>query len=418
MAENNFYPVQDNKIEGIDTERGSAFVDLAGLEYFWNNAKEYIDTNDINANNVYTTDFVFGELVRGRAAASRELLNAVKNGKIIRVPISTSSDNQGYVIVDTNINITSGGKDILYIYCVHAYYITPTYVYTQAEFNADTTSATLNVVNSNELTTNPDWSINSSISSNYIANRTHYYNQYGTFRPGQRYSIVDSETIHDLNNYRLFFRGDLFKIQEGDFSIEKDGAYIDLTCIRSESGKTVTWTLGSVSFSGFEENEYITVASKLGNYKPLDEFYLPDNVGRVYSAEFTFNDMHKAQVVRVTRELAEAILEKKIIVIPSTTLDIGGYIANCYCRKTADGSISGYLEVTNGTAICRVNIKLLNSEKGTTTNVTVTQLQPALTSGKTIKTINGASILGSGNIELITDIESIPVSEIEDLEYR
>lgn len=418
MAENNFYPVQNNRIESIDTERGSAFVDLAGLEYFWNNAKEYIDTGDINANNVYTTDFAFGNLVRGRATASRELLDAVKNGKIIRVPIGLSTDNEGYVIVDATVSVTSGKKDILYISCVHNYLGFPGYVYTHAEFNTDTTSAPLTVLNDKTLPTNPDWSINWASDPNYIANRTHYHNQRGIFRPGQRFSIADQETTHDLNNYRLLLKGDLFKIQEGQFSIEKDGASIDFNCARSESGKTVTWTLTSTNPIGFEENEYITVASKLGDYKPLDEFYLPDNVGRVYRTDFSFTDMQKAQTIKITRELVEAILDKKIIVIPHyhNDSDTGCYIANCYCVKGTDG-ISGYLEVTANRSHCQASFRLLNSEIIKQTSVTVTSLQPALSSGNNIKTINGASILGSGNIELITDIESILVSDIESLTY-
>lgn len=355
---------------------------------------------------VYTTDFEIGLLIRGRAVATRELLNAVQAGKIIKVK---DNNKTGGIILNCEYY-----GDIL---CLNTIYNNYLYRFT-ADFSNNVETTTINA-GYDAITTAPDWFENYEASPNYIANRTHYPNIYGRIGPGQRYSITDSETTHDLNNYRLLVRGELFKIQEGEFTITKDDAYITFNCVRSESGKAVTWTLSPAGFSGFEENEYIQVVSKLRNYKALDEFYLPDTIGRVYRTEFTFDDMQKTKVITITRELVEAIMEKKIIVIPcNNALGIGGYIANCYCRKDIiDGNISGYLDVIIGTNRCYATIKLLNSEIRKATNVIVTELQPALRSGNNIKTINGSSILGSGNIELITDIESIPVSDIEALEY-
>ena len=385
---NNFFPITNDKLN--DISRGESFIDFAGLNYFWTLAKQYIDNGDDYATEVYTTDFEIGMLVRGRAVATRDLFDAAKAGKIIKVK---DNNKTGGII----LNCECLG-DILVLYTI---YNNTLYRFT-ADFSNNVETTTINATY-DRITTAPDWFERSSLSPNYIANRTHYHNQYGVFSPGQRYSITDSEIIHDLNNYRLLIRGDLFKIQEGLNEITKDDITIHINCVSSESGKIMSWTLQTQSYSGFEENEYITVVSKLGDYKLLDKFYLPADTAFTYITEFNANDLEKTRVVTITQGLVDAVKNNYTILIPEVLN--ARYLNYIKVLNTQFSDVGGVISLTfvyfSSTIQRMVQVTVFATELPQTNGVKLKVL--SLVDASEFKNINGTNVYGSGDITIKPD---------------
>lgn len=212
---------------------------------------------------------------------SRDFLDAMYKGLPIMVKAYSTYNMTVPLSVDTIGNPSNGTQFIFRVK-----FNNTEYTVTAAGGVITDTKVLSAVVTARNLV---DWNENDYSVTGYIANRTHYPNIYGTYSPGQRFAISDRESTHNINNYRLLIRGELFKIQEGKIDIQKGDATLLYNCVREENGNVVIWDLYPLTYTGLQANEKITVVSKLGNYKALDEFYLPDTVKDAIST--TYNEL-------------------------------------------------------------------------------------------------------------------------------
>lgn len=333
---------------------------------------------------------------------SRDFLDAMYKGLPIMVKTYPTYNTTVPVIVDTIDNPSSGTQFIFRVKFNNIEYK----VAATGGVITDTRVLYAVITAHNSV----DWNENDSSVTGYIANRTHYHNTLENFLPGDRISITDTEAIHDLNNYRLLVKGDLFKIQEGYFHIEKDGAYIEFNCYRSDSGTTVIWQISSDKYSGFEETEYIKVVSKLGDYKPLDEFYLPDTVKGAYITEFDLKTATSGKDIPITNELIEAVVNGRQILIP--------YMNNVrykYFVTVIEGASNLPGESVNLTLKYIHNNKYFTlsvSNKSSQTPVDLVPIIEQVDISQKLKTINNESIVGEGNINVISGLINLGFSNV------
>lgn len=118
----------------------------------------------------------------------------------------------------------------------------------------------------------------------------------------------------------------------------------------------------------------------------------------VYVAEFNLNTLTTGGRVPITTDFVRAINNNKVILIPTTR---GGFVvANIIQCNSVDKSIAIMLHVYEGAIIYALWIT--NTTPATSAGVpcvpTVTKY--ALVTQSTLKTINGQSLIGSGNIEI------------------
>ena len=254
------------------------------LYKFGNSGWEVTPFSDVYRGNEFTVDDILGQITvpRPKLTISRAFLDAAYNGVLIIVRSDRGSNQWVSITVDrinnpneeTAIRFKVQWENIEYLVSCS---------YNEVLIGAMAVDA---IITSHNLA---DWNENTPGITGYIANRTHYPNIYGTYSPGQRFAISDRESTHNINNYRLLIRGELFKIQEGKIDIQKGDATLLYNCVREENGNVVIWGLYPLTYTGLQADEKITVVSKLGNYKALDEFYLPDTVKDAIST--TYNEL-------------------------------------------------------------------------------------------------------------------------------
>ena len=120
--------------------------------------------------------------------------------------------------------------------------------------------------------------------------------------------------------------------------------------------------------------------------------------GKVYITRFNFPSLINGANIPITTTLVEAMNDRKVILIPNSN---GGYVtANVMQCSAVDRNISINLQIYDGAIL--YTIKIFNaqqpSEDGTICKATVTR--DILIKQGDVKTINGQSILGTGDITI------------------
>lgn len=121
--------------------------------------------------------------------------------------------------------------------------------------------------------------------------------------------------------------------------------------------------------------------------------------GKVYVTRFNLTTLISGSNIPITTAFVKAMNDKKVILVPYSTR--GGYvIANVMQCATLESSINILLQIYDGAILYAISISGKSSATGVGVPCTATVTQNILIRQTDVKTINGQSILGSGDITI------------------
>ena len=175
---------------------------------------------------------------------------------------------------------------------------------------------------------------------------------------------------------------------------DKQSTISDLDDIRSGANKGKT-SVQKIKFNGKETSPTNGVVD-LGTIGAINN----------YIAEFTARDITDIigteNTILVSKELIDAVENGKTLVIRPDSISTAGVITNSYIVTfgTTKFLIIEFSTTFGIPYTYSIEVRIYDETYITARNIIQTALQPKLISGETIKTINGNSILGAGDLQL------------------
>ena len=216
-----------------------------------------------------------------------------------------------------------------------------------------------------------------------------------TFLTSNRFPIVANRVFATLADAQAYVN---------DTAIDAS-AYpgIILAVIRDVEDKNGVYYVKSIPTKEGETGELVKVGTNSGT---------PISSVDTYVLEHSIFDLDSLASGRITElavniaKLMQAVTDNKIVIAKYYKKhNITSIPCICYCEDPNDAF---YIEILLEKKIITIIIDLTDLEGDVVTiytkDITITELQEKLESGKNIKTINGQSILGRGNLE----IEGLP----------
>lgn len=265
-----------------------------------------------------------------------------------------------------------------------------------------------------------DWNESDETSSAYVKNRTHY----ASFNRIEIPETISSTTwtyidIPDIVGYPIYvkytFSG---TVKSATLTMDDQGVEKEFN---SGPQFVITRTPSSIGVKGnYDEGHILEIST---NVAQLPEFFIPDSIARisnipseVYITDFdavsleslAHNDMPSLELDK--QGLMNALAAHKVILVPyeiSDNTSVKGYytLVGYYEDLLYVKVITEYSEIIIETPLDK---RYISSEE--VTKRRWSDKQDTLKSGENVKTINGNSILGSGNITIeggggtITDV--------------
>lgn len=404
-----------------------------------------------SATETYLADFTCSQLWQAMHNGSdvicdmRSLIEAMRANKIILVRDAEDQSYKGVYV------LTGYAEDLLYFSIVNAYGSIlccegTTYSYDgdyvnfidwrslshrhwddkQDKLESGANIKTINgesILGEGDIVFNQaDWNESDETSSAYVKNRTHYasfnrieipetistttwtyieipnsagstiYVKY-TFLGKVQSAIL---TMNNLDVKKEFNGGPRFIVTRTTSSIGIKGVYDEGHIL--EVSTNVTQLPEFFIPNSIARTSKLSTVATSGSYNDLtDKPAIPSDIAETYTTKFDVYDLYRGITVDniETSNLVQAIGDGKIILVPfdKNTPALGKLVAIAYVEDYI------YMTVIDAPYLYMLEISQYDNTLYADA-ITKMELQPILRSGENIKTINGESILGSGNITI------------------
>lgn len=138
--------------------------------------------------------------------------------------------------------------------------------------------------------------------------------------------------------------------------------------------------------------------------------------GKVYVTNFNITTLINGSKIPITAAFVKAMNDKKVILVPYSTR--GGYvIANVIQCAALESNINILLQIYDGAILYSISISSTMPATGVGVLCTATVTKNILIRQTDVKTINGESILGSGDITISGDGSTLTEDDIANMGF-